>query len=391
MRSDGTRGGGAGKAAAAGAWYAVLLAIAIVAVGVELDRQARHDPAIGIILPAVVRGDSLESLTRSAFDRNDAIQGEALARELVERRPVPAEGLSLYAKGLLANGHVDLAASALELAAQRGWRDRFVQNVVVASALQNDEPTVAAQRVLGLWRQGERAEWLKDLTRATLTHHKGLTAFADALTDGPNYFSVDLLLWSAGALPPTSVERLAGDMARHHTHFDCERFSRESDRLIRSGRLEATSVIWNAFCAGSRRMSVNDFSFTLSQDVPGPFDWRFPESAGVDTEFLEKQGGTVLRYSNAQPVYHVIARRYLALAPGRHVLGSGDEFGGGAVRWSMACIDADGTTRELKFNEMSDGARSFVVPTLCLVQELSFAARLASGEIKRITIRSAGD
>jgi len=387
MRSDVARGRGVVKAAGTVAWYFFLIFIAVIAIGVELDRQAKHDPAIGSMLPAAVRSDALESLARLAFNRGDAAQGEALARQLVERRPVPAEGLSLYANGLLANGHPDLATSVLELAAQRGWRDRFVQKVVIASALQNDEPAVAAQRVVGLWRQGERADWLKELTRATLTAPKGLSAFADVIVDGDNSFGSDFLLWSAAAVQPASVEFLARDMARHRMHFDCAWFSGESDRLVRLGRHEAAAEIWNALCMGAHRRSMSDLSFVPSQDAPGPFDWKFPESPGVITEVLERQDGFVLHYSNAQPVYQVIARRYLTLGPGRHVLSSGNDSDSIAKRWNITCIEADGAARELKLDEMSEGARSFVVPARCVVQELRFAARLASGEINRITIQ----
>jgi len=386
MRADAAKGVGPGKIALAAAWYAVLIAIAVVAVGLQLDRQARYDPALGALVPKAFRGDSLEALARSAFDRNDPSEGEALARELLERRPVPAEGLSLYATGLLANGKSDMAASVLQVAAGRGWRDRFVQHVVIASALQNGEPAVAAQRVIGLWRQGERADWLKDVTRTTLGERDGFAAFAAALSDGDNDFGANFLAWSATSLPAASVDRLARDLARNRTRFDCAWFSHESNRLVRDGRHDAAMAIWSAFCAGSRRTKINDMRFDESVDEPGPFGWRYPENAGVDTQISDDDGNLVLHYSNTDPLYHVIARRYLALSPGHYVLATDETTDTSAARWQIACIGSGATSHVIQLEEIREGLRPFIVQAGCTVQELTIAARLSTGEIGRIAI-----
>ncbi len=390
MGADPVRAGGVGRFARAAAWYTVMLAIAVIAVGVQLDRQARYDPALGALVPEAFRWDALAALARSAFDRNNSREGEELARELVERRPVPAESLSLYATGLLANGKSDMAASILQVAADRGWRDRFVQHVVIASALQNDQPTVAAQRVVGLWRQGERAAWLKDLTRTTLSERGGLAAFAAALSEGENDFGANFLVWSAGSLPITLVDRLAQDFAKSGARFDCTWFSRESGRLVREGKHHSAMIIWNAFCAGTHHIAINDFRFVDTEDEPGPFDWRYPENAGVDIQLSDLDGQVFLHYSNTQPVYHVIAQRYAALAPARYDLRVDETGAAGAGRWGIACIGRGTAARDLKLEADGTGVKFFVVPVGCTVQELSIAARSSSGDIGRIEIRRAG-
>lgn len=382
-------GGGASSRAVSAAWYAAIIGVAIIALGVELDRQGRHDPAVAAMVPGPFRGDALESLARSAFDQSENVNGMMLARQLVERRPIPAEGLSLYANGLLANGRPDLAAPVLQIAAGRGWRDRFVQHVVIASALQSGQPEIAAQRVIGLWRQGERANWLKDLTKATLVQRGGITAFESSLADHEYYFGAAFLTWAAANLPVTSVNRLARDMAKHHTQFDCTRFSDDADSLARNGKLAAATAVWNAFCPNAHRVDINNVNFEQSEEEPGPFDWRYPESAGVDIQLSQEHGGTALHYSNSEPVQHVIARRYLALAPAHYVFAVDKPTDSSVARWRIACIEAGTASRELALHDFRDGHMSFVVPAGCSVQELSLAALLGSGVISRMEIQMA--
>ena len=368
------------------AWYSVITCIAIVAVGVELDRQGRTDHWAAAIVPEPFRSDALERLARRSYDSGDKAEGEAFARSLVERRPIPAEALSLYAAGLLANGNEEAGAAALQLAAGRGWRDRFVQRVVILSALQQGRPQIAANRVVGLWRIGEREDWLKDLTRATLEAPGGLPALEKALVVRDKYFGTEFLVWATAKLPLEIVDRLANQMAARQSEFNCQTFSSQTEKLVRYGDIKSVSAVWNKFCASGRFSSVNDLSFNTTDTLPGPFDWHYPANPGIDVEVRQVSKDVLLHYSSSDPLLRVIARRYLAVEPGRHVLKVDRKAAISGADWRITCIAADGHRSDVKLDPAVDAQWSFVVQAACPVQELSIGVRASSGDIGGIRL-----
>lgn len=372
------------KIALAAVWYLAVVTIAFVAIGVELDRQSRFNPWLATKVPDPFRADALAALTKLAFERNESYEGEAFAQKLVERRPIPAEALSLYAEGLLANGKNEAGASVLEVAAGRGWRDRFVQQVVILSALQQDNPKIAAQRVIGLWRIGERSEWLKELTQTTLETPGGLLAFETALIPHDGYFGTEFLVWAVGQLPLAMVDRLAGRFAANRSEFDCVNFSDKADRLVGDGKGQSAMAVWNALCSPAHRSSMNDLRFEAEDALPGPFDWRYPENPGVDAEVRHEQGGGVLHYTSSDPLARVIARRYLTLGPGRYVLKINKSVASSAPKLDVACVTGIQSEPEISLEAGVGGQWSFVVPSACRVQNLSIAVGSGLGDIGRM-------
>ncbi|WP_172704896.1 hypothetical protein [Sphingomonas sp. LH128] len=296
---------------------------------------------------------------------------------------MPAEVLALYANGLLVNHKEEDAIAVLQVAASRGWRDRFVQRIVISSALEQGAPKVAANRVVGLWRLGERSDWLKGLTEATLRQSPGLLAFESTLTKGDWYFATDLLSWAASSLPTSSVDHLARSMAARDINFDCKNFSGSADRLVRSGRYLAAITLWSIFCEPGSAEKINVLDFVNPHAASGPFDWRYPDVAGVDIDFQQNQNDIVLRYSSSEPVLQVIARRYIVLTPGGHLLKTGTANLSSGVKWHIACVGARVRNLELRLNATRDGEWSFIIPSDCQVQELTISVRSGSGEVAR--------
>lgn len=375
-----------GRVFLAAAWYLAFAVAAFMAVGVELDRQGRFDLRVAEMVPEPFQGDALENLTKHALESNDNSQGEALARKLVERRPIPAESLSLYSNGLLVNGNERAGLAALQAAAGRGWRDRFVQRAVIISALQQGTPQIAADRVVGLWRLGERSEWLKDLTRATLEAPGGFAALESTLIEPDRHLGTDFLAWAAASLRFVMVERLAERMAANHSDFDCRKFSAQTDLLVSNGRGIAAAAVWNALCASGRRSPPNDLAFEAVDILPGPFDWRYPETAGVDVDFRDDGA---LHYSSSDPLLRVVARRYLALARDRYLLKIGRQAAFSGAKLRMVCIGSSGSKAQVKLDTVVDEEWSFVVPWACPIQELSISVRQGSGDIGNIHLLQA--
>lgn len=136
------------------AWFAGCALLCVLAVGFQFDRSARKDARVAAWTPEIFKGYALETQARDALANGAAEQGLAAAHELVRRRPIPAESLALYTNALLATGQGDAAPPPLMLAAQRGWRDRYVQRLMVLVGLQSGDWQSAAQRLIALWRQG---------------------------------------------------------------------------------------------------------------------------------------------------------------------------------------------------------------------------------------------
>lgn len=367
------------------AWYSAIAVTAFMAIGVELDRQGRADRWATNLVPDSFRSDTLENLTRQSFKRGDSVQGEALARRLVERRPISAEPLSLYGYFLLVNGKLAAGEAVLQVAESRGWRDRFVQRVAILSALQQSTPQIAANRVVGLWRIGERDDWLHDLTRATLKAPGGLSAFENALIPRDKYFGTDFLVWATANLPFANVDRLAKRMAVLQSEFNCSMFSGEIDKLVRYGNYRSAAVVWKALCE-SNRSSTNELAFGHPNVLTGPSDWRYPEVAGVDVDLQQKIGRVILHYSSSNPLNKVIARRYLAIGSGHYVLKVDETSTLSAPEWHLMCISPDGHKAALKLDSVGYGKWSFDVQATCPVQELGIVVRNGSGDIGQVQL-----
>ncbi|WP_404480177.1 hypothetical protein [Novosphingobium sp. BL-52-GroH] len=373
------------------AWVALFLVAAILAAGFELDRQARKDPAVAALVPQPFRGYALETLAREAYRGGNYAAAASFARALVERRPVPAESLSLYADGLIATGDLDAALPAVELAAQRGWRDRSTQRVVILSAIQAGDWQVAAQRLLALWRQGERGPWLTDLTATVLANPSALTAFTGGIIDHERYWGTDFLSWAGDIFPTDTLTAVAATLARRHAYFECDRISLRVGQMVRTGKAQSAVALWGAACAKRPVIGPRDFVFRLSDGKPGPFDWRLPEQAGLDVELREDGGATSLSYTNSEPIRAEIAKRYTVLGAGEHKtrLDMARGFGGGERRPSLrlTCFSASGAPQGFVNVDLTNSSGAIRIPARdCASQEMTIMASRGSGEVRAIMV-----
>jgi hypothetical protein len=84
----------------------------------------------------------------------------AAAEELVRRRPLPAENLTLLAAAQAKAGDAERAGFSIKLAAQRGWRDPVVQETVLRLALAAGDKAEAARHYGALFRREENNDAL---------------------------------------------------------------------------------------------------------------------------------------------------------------------------------------------------------------------------------------
>ena len=132
-------------------WFAALLGIAVVAVGVQLDRQARKTPELAVQVPEIFRSSAQPRVTALAINSGVPGAGVEEAQKLLRRRPMPARHLRLLAQAHFAAGDNEASALAIQYAAQRGWRDSLSQEAMMQIALAAGDRSEAARRYAALF------------------------------------------------------------------------------------------------------------------------------------------------------------------------------------------------------------------------------------------------
>lgn len=370
------------------------MALAFVATGLQLDRQSRHNADLAPWVPAVFRGQALQVMAQRAYASGNPGQGLTYARELVRRRPIPAEGLSLLARGLIASGNQDKALSALSLASQRGWRDVFTQQLSAASALDVGERQVAAQRLLALWRMGYRDADTDTMTLQLLSDNDGLRAFSTSLvsTDG---WGTDFLLWAARDGFPAQPWTTLGKAFNHsNAKLDCERLASPIRSWAMTGQSAAALAAWTDLCSPGRAISANQFEFTQMSDTPGPFEWNYPTQVGLEIDLVENAGGVTLKYDYSDYIRTPIATRPAALTPGLKTakldIGTDGTAQSGQIGLQVTCFSARNQARRVAQAWFESGRVTFQIPSSeCVGQELTLFVNHGGGTLQALKIDDA--
>lgn len=156
-------------------WLALLSALAGVTTMLQLDRQAELSPALAPLVPQPLRGYAQARIAATGIGAKDSAAALEEARRLVQRRPVPAEHLTLLAIAQAKAGMTDQAGLTIQIAAQRGWRDPLAQEAVLRLALAAGDKPEAARRYTALF--------LRSATPNALLQEVGPAVLEE--TDGP--------------------------------------------------------------------------------------------------------------------------------------------------------------------------------------------------------------
>lgn len=165
-------------------WWIVLGALALIAIGAQMDRQSRYSPALASHVPGAFQSFALAHEAAASLDRGDNPEALSLARELVAKRPLAAENLTLLAMAELANGDETAAVQSIDLAGQRGWRVWPLQVSLFGIAMENGNYEVAAMRLAAMWAVPEDREMVNQATSSLLATPEGREAFAQRLAQG---------------------------------------------------------------------------------------------------------------------------------------------------------------------------------------------------------------
>lgn len=165
-------------------WYFCLLILGALAAGAQLDRESNRRSALASIVPESFRATAHRNNILLALRQDDYEGAQRIAREQVRDRPIPSESLTLYAQAAVMAGDRRSASMALTVAGTRGWRDPVAQSAMAASAMEQGNLTVVAQRLAALWGTRKEVPARDALTVQLLSTAEGRAAMASTLAVG---------------------------------------------------------------------------------------------------------------------------------------------------------------------------------------------------------------
>lgn len=233
-------------------WLVALLGIAAITAALQLDRQSETEPQLIPFVPGSSRNYAQAQLTASTLERGDPATVLADARELVLRRPMPAEHLTLLAAAQARAGDADAAEFTIQLAAQRGWREPVAQETMLRLALAAGDKAEAARRYAALFRaQGTPDALLVELGPQVLDEPDGVgrKTFADIIVAAPRWHE-QFLQRGVQVLTPFEFSVVTSISLQEGAAFDCPQLGQSIEALARrdAGAARRLSIAASGLC-----------------------------------------------------------------------------------------------------------------------------------------------
>ena len=204
-------------------WFAALAVLAAITAALQIDKQSEATPALAAMVPAPVRDFAQTRITLAAIETGDPATALAEAEVLVQRRPVPAEYLSLLAIAQARAGQADQAALTIQIAGQRGWREPVAQELVLRLALEAGDMPEAARRYAGLFlRPATEEKLLAEFGPLVLGEPGGAgrATMIDIVTGGERWHSL-FLRRGLPVMPPDAFSEITAASIERGATFDC--------------------------------------------------------------------------------------------------------------------------------------------------------------------------
>ncbi|MBX7500033.1 hypothetical protein K3181_01085 [Qipengyuania sp. YG27] len=354
----------------------------------QIDKAAERNGAIANLVPAGLGGFADAKLTANQLEINSAEAGRRLVA-LLRNRPIEASHLSMFAIWA-AERDDPRAALALASAAKRGWRDRYVQLTVLASAMDQGRIDVATARLDALARLKVDQEAIDLAISSLIRSKKGRKSFAVRMQES-EYLRTRFTSYVSRTRPVGSeiVETLAL-AAKLDPEMDCELHGTVATAALKSGRPQYLPQVWPARCASKIPQGLAfDATFKNTKGL-WPFSWQAIRQAGTTITTGVEDGTVTL--SNRDPLRRPFARRFDAAEPGRYILRISDKkvpasasgFRKATVVIDVHCISPreDGGPRIEHFE--GEGDFLLNVPPACPVQAM--VASVTRGKVENVRI-----
>lgn len=205
-------------------WVGLVAMLALVTAQLQLDRQAAREPAYAHYVLDPFRANAQPAITADAINNQDPATALYEARKLVGRRPVPAQHLTLLAEALYQNDAVEPASRAVQLAAERGWRDPVAQQVRLGLAMEAGDKAEAARRFVALLvlQSGDRSNMAAVGTAIFgSTAPEAENAVVDLLS-GTERWHIAFLRRGAATIPPGPFARIVIASLSRKAPLDCK-------------------------------------------------------------------------------------------------------------------------------------------------------------------------
>ncbi|MFM2372916.1 MAG: hypothetical protein RIS85_2638 [Pseudomonadota bacterium] len=222
-------------------WLSALALLAICATFAQLDRAARRTPALAALVPPPFRSFAQEKLVIAEVRTAPPAQALAMARTLVQRRPMPSEHLSLLAMAEQRMGHTRNSGVLIQQAARRGWRDVLAQQAMFDIALNAGAPDEAARRFGAVWALQASDVPIEEMTRRILATPQGRKAVAQALVAESRWRGQ--FLGAAGAFAPVEVAQVVSDAAHQDADFECPALARTADLIAKAQKAQEAAQV----------------------------------------------------------------------------------------------------------------------------------------------------
>jgi hypothetical protein len=142
---------------------------------------------------------------------------------LVQRRPVPAEYLTLLAVAQAKAGEEQAAGLAIQIAGQRGWREPVSQEAVLRLALGAGDKAEAARRYAALFLRASTPDaLLRDLGPAVFDAPGGAAqqTMVDIVVAGERWWPL-YLQRGAQVMPPAAFAAVTAESIKRGAVFEC--------------------------------------------------------------------------------------------------------------------------------------------------------------------------
>ena len=348
-----------------------------------MDRIARTDPAIAAQVPLPFARAALRTLGNQALAGQRGKDAAAYGWHALNRAPLEAEAVALFAAGQLASGNTAQAERAFGVAGRMGWRVPLTQAYWLSKALEKHDNAAAAMRLDALLRQQPTLVGQQALLDPVERDPGARAALIERID--PETAWLAKYLDEVFMLQPQVLRQRAQvmvDAADAGLVLGCERLSNLAGAMTSLNLFAEAAALWDAQCPHSAGLlRGGDGLATLNlQGTRNPFAWQALGNGDLLLGLVPAPGqnGQRLTIGGTPPIAERFLAKLLLLAPGRYRLSwrTGDNEGNQSDWLRPALVCKGESDNRLQGPEAGTDGRASALVTIglnCIAQQLSFA------------------
>lgn len=357
----------------------VMLALMGLSAVSGMDRLARSDPAIAARVPLPIASAALRTLGNLALAGQRGSDAADYGWHALNRAPLEAEAVALFAAGQLASGKTAPAARAFGVAGRMGWRVAVTQAYWLSRALEAHDYDTAAMRLDALLRQQPALIGKQALLDAVERDPAARAALIERFD--PDTAWLDRYINEVFALPPQVLRQRAQvmvDAGNAGLVLGCARMSDLAGAMTNLNLYSEAAALWQAQCPHSAGLLMGGEGLaTLNlQGTRSPFAWQALGNGDLLLGLVPIAGtlGQRLTIEGTPQLAEKVLSKLLLLGPGRYRLSWRTGEQSAAIRAALACR-GESENRLTDQTSWADGRITAVVTISinCPAQQLSFA------------------